>query len=217
MKYKKNFHELQKKYNKKYPNTHTMRNLVTQNGLITGKKILDVGCGSGLDLDFFQEKGLKVYGIDISPELVAITKEKLPKQEILEGTFNYLPWKDSTFDIIWSKYALQHEKDISISLQEIYRVLKKKGKAFIQVTHPMRSCELITNKNYFQKGEIINYPTIDGNIINEYHHTITEWIQTILQTGFTITYFEEILNRPIQEYSGTISPSAIIFILEKKE
>lgn len=215
MKYKKDFHNFQNKYTKKYPNSNTMRNFLLENFKLKNKKLLDIGCGSGIDLEFFNKKGANIYGLDVSSELVNITKNKFPKKEILEGDFNYLPWRNNFFDIVWSKYALQHDKDISISLNEIHRVLKKDGKVFLQITHPMRSANFLKNKNYFQKGEEINYPTLDGKIINEYHHTLTEWIQKIIDIGFKISHFNEILNRPVKEYKGKLSPSAIIFILDK--
>lgn len=216
MKYKKDFDDFQNKYTKKYPTANTMRNILLDTLMIRGKRLLDVGCGSGIDLEFFSKEKAKVYGIDISKELVNIAKQRLLESEIVEGSFNYLSWKNNFFDIVWSKYALQHDKDISISLNEIYRVLKKDGKVFLQITHPMRSSEFLRDKNYFKDGEIINYPTIDGKIINEYHHTLSEWIKTLLNIGFEIINFEEILNRPLDEYKGKVSPSAIIFVLKKK-
>ncbi|MFO0743913.1 MAG: class I SAM-dependent methyltransferase [Candidatus Paceibacterota bacterium] len=215
MKYKKDFHFFQNEYTKKYPAANTMRKILLNTVSLDNKRVLDVGCGSGIDLDYFHKNGAIIHGLDISSELINITKNRFTKADILEGNFNYLPWKNNYFDIVWSKYALQHDKNISVSLNEIYRVLKKKSKAFIQFTHPMRSVNYVNSKNYFQKGELINYPTVDKKIINEYHHTMTEWIQTILETGFKIVYFEEILNRPIKEYSSPISPSALILILEK--
>ncbi len=217
MKYKKDFHNFQKQYIEKYPTANTMRNILINQMSLKNKKILDVGCGSGIDLQFFNEQQAQCFGIDISPELVEIAKKELPNAGIIEGTFNYLPWKNNMFDIVWSKYALQHEKEIHFSLHEINRVLKKNGTAFIQVTHPMRTVDMIHTKNYFDSGEEVNYPTIDGKIINEYHHSLTEWIQTIINNGFSIISFQEILNRPVDQYSGVVSPSATIFILEKKE
>lgn len=217
MKYKKDFHNFQKQYIEKYPTANTMRNILINQVSLKNKKILDIGCGSGIDLQFFNEHNAKCFGIDISPELVEIGKKELPTAEIIKGTFNYLPWKNDMFDVVWSKYALQHEKDINFSINEIYRVLKNNGTAFIQVTHPMRTAGMISTNNYFNNGELVNYATIDGKIINEYHHSLTEWIQTIISNGFSIVSFQEILNRPIDQYSGVISPSATIFILKKQE
>ncbi len=203
---------MQKKYLEKYPAAHTMRSLLPIN--IKHKKVLDIGCGSGIDSKYIFDQGAIISGIDISSDLITITKESLPEADFKQSDFNYLPWKNNYFDIIWSKYALQHAENISIPLQEVYRVMKKGGTALIQVTHPMRSVQYLPSKNYFEKG-IINYPTTDKNIINEYHHTLEDWFQNIIQTGFKIDNFTEIINRPIHEYRGPISPSAIIFILRK--
>lgn len=216
MKYKKDFHAFQTEYTEKYSAANTMRKVLLETEEIKGKKILDVGCGSGIDLAFLSEQGARVSGIDISPELVTLAQTQLPDSEILEGTLNSLPWEKEKFDIIWSKYAVQHEKDITLGMSEMYRVLKKDGKIFLQVTHPMRTVGLLESNNYFNSGELINYPIIDGGNIVEYHHTFAEWINVIIRSGFKITFCQEILNRPANEYQGVITPSAIIFVLEKK-
>jgi len=213
MKYKKDFHKMQKDYISQYPNSNIMRSLVPKK--IKNKRILDIGCGSGIDLEYFMKQDAIIYGIDNSPELIQIAKNNLSKNTLLLGDFSYLPWKSNYFDIVWSKYALQHSKDIRIQLNELFRVLIVKSKVYLQVTHPMRSTGMLSSKNYFEKNTIINYPTIDKKIINEYHHTLSDWINNILNIGFKIIKVEEILNKPVNEYKGTISPSAIIFILEK--
>ena len=43
---------------------------------LSGKKILDVGCGPGIELEFFREKGLDALGIDLSDSMLKICQEK---------------------------------------------------------------------------------------------------------------------------------------------
>ncbi len=56
---------------------------------------------------------------------------------------------------------------------------------------------------------------IDGQVLKEPHHTISEWINAINEAGFQIEKCEEILNKPNEEYGKEITPSAIIFVLKK--
>jgi ubiquinone/menaquinone biosynthesis C-methylase UbiE len=183
---------------------------------LVNKKILDVGCGSGLDLEFFAAMGSKALAaIDSSDELIKLVKEKFPNNDIHTGDFNYLPWNKNEFDLVWSKYAIQHANDITVPLQEMFRVLKQGGTAYLQVTHPMRTAGMLTSKNYFDNHAPVHYPTIDGKIITEPHHTCADWMNAIIEAGFAIEKVEEIINRPMSEYKGPISPSAIIFILKK--
>jgi ubiquinone/menaquinone biosynthesis C-methylase UbiE len=213
MKYKKDFDTFQKNYIARYQGAIKMREYLSS---LPGKSILDIGCGSGLDIEFIDSKNPKsIAGLDTSAELITITKERVPHADIRLGDFNYLPWGNAVFDIVWSKYALQHATDINTPLQEIYRILKVNGTVLLQVTHPMRTAGMLQSKNYFETGTNINYPTVDKKIITEPHHTLAEWLNAIIQTGFTIEKVEEIINRPIHEYKGLISPSALVFILKK--
>jgi len=213
MKYKKDFDTFQKNYIATYQGAVKMREYLSS---LQGKNVLDIGCGSGLDIEFIDSKNPKsIAGIDRSAELITLTKGRVPHADIRLGDFNYLPWGNDAFDIVWSKYALQHATDINTPLQEIYRILKVNGTVLLQVTHPMRTAGMLQSKNYFETGTNINYPTVDKKIITEPHHTLAEWLNAIIQTGFTIEKVEEIINRPIHEYKGLISPSALLFILKK--
>jgi len=183
---------------------------------LVGKTVLDVGCGSGIDLEYFKAKGAAhLTGADIAQELISIAKEKLPDADIRDDSFAYLSWKDSSFDIVWSKYALSHAKDIVPPLKELWRVCKKNGIVLLQVMHPMRSASLLMSQDYFDEGTAIKYPLEDGKYLSEPHHTVAGWINGITESGFDIVRSEEILNRPKKDYKPPITPSALIFILKK--
>ena len=213
--YKKDFHIYQESYIQQYPSALRMRKLLPP---LTNKCVLDVGCGSGLDMKYFISCGVKmVAGADIAPELIAIARENIKNADIRDTSFDYLSWKEKSFDIVWSKYALNHSDNITIPLKEIERVLKDDGAAYIQVTHPFRTLGLLPSQNYFDDGMKISYPVVNGKEITEPHHTITSWINGIHEAGFSIAHCEEILNRPKEKYQGIITPSAIIFVLKKQK
>lgn len=213
MKYKNNFHAFQEAYTTKYPNSLKMRGYLP---LLKGRAILDVGCGSGIDMEFFKQQGVKsIAGADISQELLIIAKENVPYADIRNDNFSYLSWKNESFDVVWSKYALNCASDITPPLKELYRVCKKQGVVLLQVTHPIRTMNLLSSKDYFDEGRMIEYPTTDGNTFAEPHHTMAAWINNIIEAGFHIAHCEEIINKPKDEYKGVITPSAIIFVLKK--
>jgi ubiquinone/menaquinone biosynthesis C-methylase UbiE len=215
MRYKSDFAKFQNVYTAKYPNTLRMRAYLPS---LKGKSALDVGCGSGIDLVYFAtQKPKKLAGCDISSELVEIAKKNAPEAEIQNDSFSYVSQKKEVFDIVWSKYALNCTTDINTPLKEIYRVLKKNGVALIQVTHPLRTLALLPSQDYFDDKEIIEYPISKEKTLLEPHHTISSWINAISEAGFQIIKCEEILNRPKEEYIGTITPSAIIFVLKKQK
>ncbi len=90
-----------------------------------GMKILDNGCGRGDYLNAFRNCGMSVTGTDIDPYC----------EDIAGMDFNkdYLPFKDNSFDIVFSKSVLEHLDNNELYLSEVYRVLKKGGRIILLV------------------------------------------------------------------------------------
>ncbi len=99
------------------------------------KKTLDAGAGSGRLSIRLSEAGADVTALDISPEMLAILKSKNPDIETVEGDLENMPFKDGTFDIVFSSLALVHLKKIEPFLDECYRVLKDDGKLILVNVH----------------------------------------------------------------------------------
>ena len=105
-----------------------------------GDTCIDLCCGSG-DLTKLLAKEVgkqgKVYGVDFSPQQMAIGKEKfpLPQIEWVEADVLDLPFPDNNFDAATMGYGLRNVVDIPRSLEEIYRVLKPGAKAAILDFH----------------------------------------------------------------------------------
>lgn len=106
-------------------------------GEVKDKNILDAGCGTGIFSIIFARKGAKkVTGIDIS-------EGSLKTAQRLKRTFNIqnaefrkedmlrLPFKDEDFDIVWAWGAAHHTTDPLKAIEELMRVLKKKGTLLI--------------------------------------------------------------------------------------
>ena len=109
-----------------------------------GDSALDVCCGSG-DLALLLAKQVgstgKVTGLDFACNQLAIARQrqslKCPTvaMEWLEGDALALPFADCQFDCATMGYGLRNVTNISLSLQELYRVLKPNAKAAILDFH----------------------------------------------------------------------------------
>jgi cyclopropane fatty-acyl-phospholipid synthase-like methyltransferase len=116
-----------------------------------GKRILDLGCGTGRHLVYFAEKGFEVYGLDVAPEGIKIAKNWLKEKNLncdltlqkMEDTF---PYQNSFFDAVISIQAMHHHtmKKIKFIVKEINRVIKRNGILFITVP--------ILHKSHNDKG-----------------------------------------------------------------
>src|SRR6202034_2131553 len=64
-----------------------------------GDPLRDVGCGSGVALGLARVPGASCSGIDASPRLVAVARDRNPESDIVVGDMNALPWDAASFDI----------------------------------------------------------------------------------------------------------------------
>jgi ubiquinone/menaquinone biosynthesis C-methylase UbiE len=104
--------------------------------------ILEIGCGIGRMTRAFAQRFQRVYGLDISAEMVGRAKENLkghPNVEIMIGNGVDLGgYEDETMDLVYSYITLQHIPDKQIALdyiREFGRVLRKGGHAYFQVNN----------------------------------------------------------------------------------
>lgn len=97
---------------------------------IKGKKILDLGCGTGSHAIHLNEKGFDVFGIDISKEILKVAKNKSKKATFLKGDMKNFRLKKE-FDIVLCLFSTIHYnqsfKELKKTLKNIYSHLKKGG------------------------------------------------------------------------------------------
>lgn len=104
--------------------------------LFEGCKILEIGCGTGAfwegKLDLLP-KGVEITLSDISQGMVDIVKEKFSSYSNMNFTqidIQEIPFADEMFDFVIANSMLYHVPDIPRALDEVHRVLKKRGKFF---------------------------------------------------------------------------------------
>jgi ubiquinone/menaquinone biosynthesis C-methylase UbiE len=90
-----------------------------QNLIYSQDTLLDVGCGTGFSLDYFDVK--EAVGIDPSQKLL---DQYDGKHHVLAGSAESLPFADDSFDVVVSVTAVQNFTNIELGLQEIKRVGK---------------------------------------------------------------------------------------------
>ena len=91
------------------------------------RKILDVGCGTGILMKTLEPYG-EVYGIDLVPKAVEFCKER-GLNNVTVGDAVHLPYDDESFDIVMCIDMLYHKgiRDDGMVIKELYRVCKKGG------------------------------------------------------------------------------------------
>lgn len=96
------------------------------------KLVLDIGCGSGWVGKVLKEYNQEVTIVGLDIDLVGL-KEAAKSEELVLGSTERLPFKDSAFDGIIAKDVLEHLLNPLKVMLEFYRVLKEAGKVYVSV------------------------------------------------------------------------------------
>lgn len=196
------------------------RSLLPSN--LEGAFILDVGCGSGQDAEYYANLGAKLSGIDISEKEIALAKEKnIGKFRV--GDMKELPYNSNTFDLVTSWYALQASDNVPKALEEMIRVAKPKATILILAKHPIRNLLEGWQNNgkmdYYQKGNVTSYIFDRTITLNEPSHTIMEYLNPRLLQIAELQLLEERTDFPGSEQviPRLTYPTHFIMKLQKKE
>ncbi len=106
---------------------------------MTGKRVLEIGCGAGYDAFSFIKAGADYTGIDVAAENIRRTKKHLAHfamdPDVRHANAEALDFSDATFDAVYSNGVLHHVDDTETAIAEIHRVLKPGGRFWMIVYH----------------------------------------------------------------------------------
>ena len=102
-----------------------------------GRRVLEVGCGAGVDLARFARGGADVVGVDLAASAIALARANFEQQH-LQGQFEVadgeaLPFATDTFDLVYAHGVVQYTANPQKLVDESHRVLKPGGEAICQV------------------------------------------------------------------------------------
>lgn len=86
------------------------------------RRILDAGCGTGRWMHFFTGRSAQVFGLDLSPEMLAFAP--LPGRR-MAADLARIPLRDNSVDLALCSFALSYATDLSKALAELARVARR--------------------------------------------------------------------------------------------
>ncbi len=110
-------------------NAKRILSLLSQDG--TGKRLLDVGCSTGILLCAAKEMGYDIYGIEPSKWAVEYINARLGFENIFCGSLEDYPVQENYFDVITLMDVIEHFSNPRRNLEIIHRILKPEGKIVI--------------------------------------------------------------------------------------
>ena len=106
---------------------------------VQGMSVLDVGCGTGTQLGLYQRAGCEVFGIDPSPAMLKVAREKLGGDAALHlGDAASMPFENDGFNLVTAMLVLHEMSPVNrdLVIDEIKRVLKRNGRILLIDFHP---------------------------------------------------------------------------------
>jgi len=146
-----------------------------------GKKLLEVGCGAGIDLVRFARAGAIVNGIDLSTTAIDLANKNLSQNglnaclRVMNG--ESMQFDDNNFDVVYAHGVLQYTADAEKMVAEIHRVLKPSGQAIIMVYN--RNSWL----NLMRKVTRVSLEHEDAPVLNKYSINEVKQFLKIFKTG----------------------------------
>src|SRR5258705_10738759 len=94
-------------------------------------RILDIGCGTGANLQMLANFGV-AEGVDVSADALEFCRAR-GLSKVKEGAAEALPYEDASFDLVTGLDVVEHLDDDVMGLREMRRVLRPRGRALLVV------------------------------------------------------------------------------------
>ncbi|WP_225229299.1 class I SAM-dependent methyltransferase [Paenibacillus gallinarum] len=180
-------------------------------GDVSGKKMLEIGCGNGHSLQYHGErKPSELWGMDISEKQIEKAKQHLttcglsaklicsPMEEECNIPVDY-------FDFVYSIYAIGWTTDLEGTFLRIASYLKKDGIFIFSWSHPIHKCvveennRFVFNKSYFDESWYSVSPDSCQGALTLSDRKLSTYINALSKAGFVIEQMiEETDNEIIQ-------------------
>jgi SAM-dependent methyltransferase len=127
------------------------------------RRVLDLGCGPGRDVDFLTHLGCQVVGVDLSAGMLAEARRRLLDSSLVRGDLRHPPFAPGAFDGIWACASLLHLRraEFPAALAEVSRLLRRPGGVFYLALKGGQGEQWVTGRGgrrtffaYYQPAEV---------------------------------------------------------------
>lgn len=164
-------------------------------GDVSGKQILEVGCGLGELCKALHANGAAIRGIDMSSNMINEAKKRNPTlSEQFEVSAIESYRSTQSFDIIISAMALHFVPDVNALFQKVFNLLVEGGVFIFSQRHPVRTCHPGSGQQENSDGWYINDYFSEGardfiwlgHEVHNYHRTISSIFNALAKNDFMV-------------------------------
>ncbi|MFJ8912604.1 class I SAM-dependent methyltransferase [Amycolatopsis sp. NPDC102389] len=164
-------------------------------GNVTGRRILDAGCGAGPLFEALRDRGAIVTGFDSSAKMVELARKRLGDDADLRvaDIGDPLPFPDGAFDDVIAALVLHYLEDWTAPLAEIRRVLKPGGRLIMAVNHPIIFKLIHPEADYFKTVKWSDEYTFSGQkaVLTYWHRPLHAMTDAFTEAGFRTAVVSE--------------------------
>jgi SAM-dependent methyltransferase len=169
-------------------------------GDVSGRRVLEIGCGSAPCSRWLRTAGADVVALDLSAGMLARAAELNRSTGIglplLQADAGALPLADGSVDLACSAFGgLPFVADVERALREVARVLRPGGRFVASVNHPMRwpfpdspdPEDLRIVSSYFDRTPYVETDDSGAAVYVEHHRTVGDWVRAVVGAGLVLT------------------------------
>ncbi|QUI24210.1 methyltransferase domain-containing protein [Vallitalea pronyensis] len=182
-------------------------------GDLSGKSILELGCGNGHSLDYVAGLGAKdLWGVDISANQINKTKSYLSSQKI-SANLICSPMEEECglptdyFDIVFSVFGVGWTTSLDQTFEHVHSYLKKDGIFVFGWSHPIHKCVSIEDDKFVFSNSYFNEEWYCADMSDKEimlsNRMLSTYINTLARNGFAIESLIEETDKERAISSGT--------------
>ena len=201
-------------------------------GDVSGKKILEIGCGAGHSLQYLGErKASELWGVDISKEQIEKTGQHLAECG-LSAELICSPMEEECgipvdyFDVVYSIYGIGWTTDLEGTFCRIASYLKRDGVFIFSWSHPIHKCVaaendmLVFKKCYFDESWYS--VSIDGGVLSLSDRKLSTYVNALAKAGFVIEQMieqsdDEILQSEDSDFAKKAKMLPVTFVIKARK
>ncbi len=206
-------------------------------GNVSGKTILDAGCGNGYWVRRLAQQAKKVIGIDNSSELINDTKSaqnSFNTEYYVADLLKRIDLPDFYFDTILSSMVFHYLNSIENAVAEFKRMLKSNGQVILVIQHPIYqyhfrvqakaggdSGSFSVPVGYFNRKTVKQTIMSGKATIEIFNRPLSDYIRSFLRQGFVLTdfaepeYTDELLSKVPRYKDVAEIPRVAVFAFQK--
>ncbi len=176
-------------------------------GKVTGREILDVGCGNGSLVRTLTRMGNRVTGVDGSLPIIELAKARETRNP-LGATYhgcdasNLSVFKANSFDLVTTCMALMDMPNAAGAIKEMGRVVKRSGRCVMLFSHPC--FDIPRASSWLTEGGFGRTPVISLRL-ERYRELFSEWLRWSMTEEYEMLAY----HRPLSWYFRAIRDAGL--------